>query len=86
MNDNGTQLIALKVQGVDLPVRRAPGNDADGIAIGHMGNEVFITISYRGDAYYVRLGGDDIDLVAHLMANAMSIATRADAPSMETRQ
>lgn len=86
MNDNNKQLIALEVKGVSLPVQRAPGNDEDGIAVGHMGGDVFITITRRGMAHYVRLQGDDIDIVAGLIADAMSAATRVAPPTTETRQ
>lgn len=84
MNDN--QCLALEVKGLSLPVYLAPGNIQDGIAIGHMGGDVFITLSRGGKAQFVRLQGDDIDIVARLMADAMSAATRAAPPTMETRQ
>lgn len=86
MNDNGAQSIDLEVKGLSLPVLRAQGHDEDGIAIGHMDGDVFITITRRGVAQCVRLHGDDIDIVGHLMADAMAAATRAAPPTMETRQ
>lgn len=82
MNDNNQQFIALEVKGVSL----SPGNDEDGIAVGHMGGNVFITITRGGMAHYVRLQGDDIDIVAGLMADAMSAATRAAPPTEVTCQ
>lgn len=86
MNDNNKQLIALEVKGVSLPVRRVESNCKAGISITHLDGDVFITITCRGIAHYALLHGDDIDIVARLMADAMSAATRAAPPTMETRQ
>lgn len=81
-----TAMVGLKVQGFDLPVYRSTGNVADGIAFGQMGAEVFITLTCNGEAFYVRLQGDQIDDVGGLMANVMVAATRAARTEPEVMQ
>jgi hypothetical protein len=79
---NTSPQVALRVQGVDLPVYRSTGNVVDGIAVGQMGKEVFITITSGGEAFYVRLRGDQIDNFAGLIASAVIAATHAAHPSL----
>lgn len=87
MSSNDTQLYAMHFyNSVDLPVERARGNKTDGIGIAHVKGEVIISINYQGYAYFITLAGEDIDAVAHQMAAAMSKATRAAHPSLESRQ
>lgn len=79
-------LIPLRVVGRDMPVYQSGGHVRDGIAFGILGDEVFITISRDGRAFYVRLSGDEIDAVAGLLADAVFAVTRTEAPTLGTVQ
>lgn len=79
-------LIPLRVVGRDMPVYQSGGHVHDGIAFGVLGDEVFITISRSGRAFYVRLSGEEIDVVAGLLADAVFAATRAEAPTLGSMQ
>lgn len=79
-------LIPLRVVGRDMPVYQSGGHVHDGIAFGVLGDEVFVTISRGGRAFYVRLSGEEIDAVAGLLADAVFAATRAEAPTRGTVQ
>ena len=80
------QMIGLGVKGIEMPVHDGPAHAADGIAFGHLADEVFVTITRDGRALTVRMRGDVIDRVAGLFAEAIHAATAAERPSLETMQ
>lgn len=80
------QTIGLRVRGIDMPVHDGPGHIVDGIAFGHLDDEVFVTITRDGRAFTVRMRGETIDRVAGLFAEAIHAATAAEQPSLETMQ
>jgi hypothetical protein len=78
--------ITLLVDGLDMPVQEGPGRSEDGISIGQDGRHVCVVITRDGRQLSVWLAADALDYVAGLLADCITAATRAQAPSLETVQ
>ena len=82
-NNNPVPII---VQGITTPVFRSPGEIEekieDGVAFGFVGSDLLIAFYSEGNAFYVRLRGEDMDLAGHMMAFCIMKATRVEHPSM----
>lgn len=82
--DEGVQLMTT---GIDLPVGVSIGLEGQtGLALAVHRGRILISIVKDGEGLSVWLGGDQIDLVAGMMADKVQEASRFEAPSLRLVQ
>lgn len=81
-----TNLIGVQVKGYDTPVHEGPGHIVDGIAFGHLGDAVIVTITRGGRALSVKLRGNAIDMVGGCFAEAVVAVNAVERDGRETMQ